>query len=363
MINRRWWISGWKTRTRYYCKERGVLRKIGLEKTAELVSALMEKGEVFAPVADAAGLNFQKIQDPGDVTLDFYNTLQSPKSVFFPQTDDMVRYRIAKGGPETVEVPLDFEQRIILGVRPCDVRSFEVMDRLFVGGGIVDPYWENRRKNTTIIGYAFDRVEPTDFYTTFGIGAADPGGSDIFMVRNETLLLLKGITEKGEKLLNSIQALEDASAEDEERFEERITEASMLKTRILATAGATEKLEKVFEDPYWMRAAAACLNCGVCTFVCPTCHCFDIQDEVLFGKGARKRIWDSCMFTDFTLHTSGHNPRTTKSQRLRQRINHKFSYYVTNCDVISCVGCGRCVRSCPVHIDIVAVVEGAMALP
>jgi len=340
-----------------------VLRKIGLEKTDELVSALMERGEVFAPVADGAAVNFQKIKDPGDVTLDFYNTLQSPKSVFFPQTDDMVRYRLTKGGPETEEVPLDSEPRIMLGVRPCDVRSFEVMDKLFTGGGIVDPYWVSRRRNTTIIGYAFDRVDPADFYTTFGIGAADPTGSDIFMVKGETALLLKGITEKGERLLDSIEVLEDASAGDEGYFEERIAEASKLATRTLATDGVAEKLEEIFEDPYWVEAAAPCLNCGVCTFVCPTCHCFDIQDETLFGEGARKRVWDSCMFTDFTLHTSGHNPRTKKSQRLRQRINHKFSYYVTNFDVISCVGCGRCTRSCPVYIDIVAVVEGAMALP
>ncbi len=340
-----------------------MLRKIGLEKTDELVAALMGKGEVFAPVADGAAVNFQKIREPGTVTLDFYNTLQSPKSVFFPQTDGMVRYRITKGAPETEEVPLDFGTRIIMGVRPCDVRSFEVMDKLFAGGDIIDPYWENRRKNTTIIGYAFDRVDPVDFYSTFGIGAADPTGSDIFMVKGLEALFLKGITEKGENLLGSINLLEDATAKDEQYLEERLTEISELKTRVLATDGAAEKLEGVFEDSYWVGAAAPCLNCGVCTFVCPTCHCFDIQDEALFGKGVRRRIWDSYMFTDFTLHTSGHNPRTKKSQRLRQRINHKFSYYVNNFDVVSCVGCGRCIRSCPVHIDIVAVVEGAMALP
>jgi sulfhydrogenase subunit beta (sulfur reductase) len=340
-----------------------VLKKIGLEKIDALASALMERGELFAPVAGDAGVDFQKIDNPGDVTLDFYNTLRSPKHVFFPQTDDMVRYRLIHGGVETEEVPLEFEPRIILGVRPCDVRSFEVMDRLFEGGGIVDPYWEERRKITTIIGYAFDRVDPADFYTTFGIGAADTRGSDVFMVKGEAGLFLKRITERGEELLGSISVLEDASPEDEAYYEEKIEEISGLETRILDTEGVPEKLEAVFEDPYWIEAAAPCLNCGVCTFVCPTCHCFDIQDETLFGKGARKRIWDSCMFTDFTLHTSGHNPRTKKSQRLRQRVNHKFSYYVTNFDVVSCVGCGRCIRSCPVHIDIMAVVEGAVALP
>lgn len=340
-----------------------MLKKIGLEKVNDLASALMEEGELFAPVAGDAGVDFQKITNSGDVTLDFYNTLRSPKAVFFPQTDDMVRYRLTHDGVETEEVPLSFDQRIVLGVRPCDVRSFEVMDSLFAGGGIVDPYWQERRESTTIIGYAFDGVDPADFYTTFGIGAADPTGSDIFMVKGEEILFLKGITKRGTALLGSIKALEDASAEDDRYFEKKIKENSQLETRILATEGVARKLEEVFEDPYWVEAAAPCLNCGVCTFVCPTCHCFDIQDEALFGRGKRRRIWDSCMFTDFTLHTSGHNPRTKKSQRLRQRINHKFSYYMTNFDIFSCVGCGRCVRSCPVHIDIVAVVEGARTLP
>ncbi|MDO9515352.1 MAG: hypothetical protein Q7J01_04530, partial [Syntrophales bacterium] len=251
-----------------------MLRKIGLEKTGELVAALTGEGELFAPVADGAVVNFQKIRGPGNVTLDFYNTLQSPKNVFFPQTDEMVSYRLTHEGVETEEVPLDFGPRIILGVRPCDVRSFEVMDKLFAGGGIVDPYWENRRKNTTIIGYAFDGVDSADFYTTFGIGAADPTGSDIFMVKGETALFLKGITERGEALLGSIEPLEDASAKDEKYFEERLTEGCALKTRILATEGAVQKLEEVFEDPYWVEVAEPCLNCGVCTFVCPTCHCF-----------------------------------------------------------------------------------------
>ena len=339
-----------------------MLRKIGFEKVEALASALMEKGELFAPVADSAGVDFWKIDDPGDVTLDFSNTLRSPKSVFFPQADDMVRYRLAHDGIETEEVRLGFDQRIILGVRPCDVRSFAVMDSLFLGDDIVDPYWAERRKNTTIIGYAFDAVEPADFYTTFGIGAADPTGSDIFMIKGEGVFLLKGITDRGEELLGAIPVLEDASAQDGEYFEKKIADNSQLETRILGTEGIAKKLEGVFEDPYWTDAAAPCLNCGVCTFVCPTCHCFDIQDETLFGGGARRRIWDSCMFTDFTLHTSGHNPRTKKSQRLRQRINHKFSYYITNFDVFSCVGCGRCTRSCPVNIDIVAVVEGAASL-
>lgn len=339
-----------------------MLKKIGLEKLNEFVSALIEKGTLFAPVKGDAGVDFQEIKNAGDVTLDFYNTLQSPKCVFFPQIDDMVRYRLKKETTDIEEISLDFEPRIAFGIRPCDVKSFEIMDKLFTGGGIVDPYWENRRKNTTIMGYAFDTVDPADFYGAFGLHAADTTGSDVFMVKGEKNLLLKAITEKGEKLLGSVDILEDALEEDRKYFEERLKEGAELETRTLSLEGVAGKLRDMFGSPYWEKVAAPCLNCGVCTFVCPTCHCFDIQDETLFGEGTRRKIWDSCMFTDFTLEASGHNPRTQKSQRLRQRVNHKFSYYVTNFEVTSCVGCGRCTRSCPVNIDILTVVEEAVEM-
>jgi ferredoxin len=122
-------------------------------------------------------------------------------------------------------------------------------------------------------------------------------------------------------------------------------------------------LEAIFNNnDFWTKVSSACLSCGACTFVCPNCYCFDICDDTMFGKGTRRRVWDACMFTDFTLEASGHNPRTQVYQRLRQKINHKYSYHVKKYGVISCVGCGRCTRSCPVNIDIYSIVEEALKL-
>jgi ferredoxin len=110
--------------------------------------------------------------------------------------------------------------------------------------------------------------------------------------------------------------------------------------------------------PFWDDLAFACLNCGTCTFACPTCWCFDIQDEVHGKCGVRMKNWDSCMFPIFTVHTTGHNPRGTKTQRVRQRFMHKLKYFVDKYETgIMCVGCGRCVRQCPVNIDIRRVCE------
>jgi sulfhydrogenase subunit beta (sulfur reductase) len=345
-----------------------VFKKIALEKLGDLVSELTARGPLYAPVRGEKSIDFQKIRRPADVTLDFYNTEMSPKFVFFPQSEEMIRYKIGKEEPQAEIVPIDAAPSVLFGVRPCDARSFEIMDRHFLGAGTIDPYWKDKREKTIIVGYAFDTStppDPADFYNTLGIHAADTEGSDVLMIRKDGELLLKDVTEKGEGLLKDLAALEAASAQDEVFFEEAIRKGRDVKTRFaeIKDEAIAEKLVRIFEKKeFWEEKTAACISCGVCTFVCPTCYCFDINDETLFREGARRRFWDACMFTDFTLEASGHNPRPKIFQRYRQKACHKYSYHVTKYGCISCVGCGRCIRSCPVNIDIFSIVEAAAQL-
>jgi len=342
-----------------------VFKTITLEKWSDFVSALMEKGPLFAPVKGEKSFDFRRIEDPSVVTLDFYNTALSPKFVFFPPSEDLIRYRLVKNAAESVPVPIEAPPSVILGVRPCDAKSFEIMDRHFLGAGVIDPYWKQRRDQTTVIGYAFDPrtpPDPADFYSALGIRAADPAGSDILMIKRDGDLLLKSVTEKGEALLRDLSPA-DGSAEDERAFDEILAQGNDLRSRFLEIQDAeiAGKLSAIFEDKaFWEKAAEACIGCGICTFVCPTCYCFDISDETLFNEGARKRFWDACMFTDFTLEASGHNPRPKIFQRYRQKVCHKYAYHVRKYGCISCVGCGRCIRACPVNIDIFSVVENAL---
>jgi sulfhydrogenase subunit beta (sulfur reductase) len=345
-----------------------VFKKIALEKLGDLASALMERGPLYAPVKDEKSVDFQRIQQPADVTLDFYNTAMSPKFVFFPQSEEMIRYTMGKEETQTEIVPIDAAPSVILGVRPCDAKSLDIMDRHFLGAGIIDPYWKDKRDKTIVIGYAFDPStppDPADFYTTLGIHAADPDGSDIFMIRKNGELLLKDVTEKGEGILKELTALETGSEQDEAFYAEALRKGGDVKTRFVQIKddAIAAKLMQIFEKKeFWEDRTAACIGCGACTFVCPTCYCFDINDETSFRQGARKRFWDACMFTDFTLEASGHNPRPKIFQRYRQKVCHKYSYHVSKYGCISCVGCGRCTRSCPVNIDIFSIVESATQL-
>jgi ferredoxin len=343
-----------------------VLKKITLDKLPELAAALMEKGTLVAPVKEDAGFNFREISNAGQVDLNFHNTIISPKSAFFPQMEDFVRYQTGKLITEAAPVELNLRPVFLFGVRPCDVKSFEIMDIHFSGTGVVDPYWQKRREAATIFGYAFDLnvpAEAEEFYLTMGIGAADPEGSDIFMMKNNDDLLLKSITPKGEKLLTELNGLAEASADEQKYFDNSIAAGRDFKTRFTCVddKAIAKKFEGLFHNTdFWEKVSNACLSCGVCTFVCPTCYCFDICDETLFSQGTRRRVWDACMFTDFTLEASGHNPRTKVYQRLRQKICHKYSYHVRKYGVISCVGCGRCTRHCPVNIDIFSIVDAAV---
>ncbi len=343
-----------------------MLKKIAIEKISELASGLMAKGILIAPVRESSGHNFAEISDPQQVDLNFYNTLMSPKSAFFPHREDFVKYKIGKPLAEAEPAELNLKPSFLFGVRPCDVKSFEIMDIHFNAAGIIDPYWRARREATTIFGYAYDLsvpVDSADFYNTMGIFAADPEGSDIFMVKKDQELLLKSIRSNGEKLLTELSVLEEASSSDEDYFDEYVKKGKDYKTRFNCVDAEiiAKKLEDVFDNTdFWTKMSAACLSCGVCTFVCPNCYCFDICDDNMFGKGTRSRVWDTCMFTDFTLEASGHNPRTHVYQRLRQKISHKYSYHIRKYGVISCVGCGRCTRQCPVNIDIYSIIEAVL---
>jgi ferredoxin len=114
-----------------------------------------------------------------------------------------------------------------------------------------------------------------------------------------------------------------------------------------------EWLEKNFSHPYWDALALRCHGCGACAAVCPTCHCFDIDDEPEgIGHGTRRRNWDTCQTGRFTLHASGHNPREHQNARFRQRILHKFYVYPSKFGEVLCTGCGRCARACPAGMDL-----------
>jgi ferredoxin len=293
------------------------------------------------------------------------NTRQAPKELFFPRSEVLFSYRDGKVIPED----LPKERRIVFAMRPCDARSAVLLDHVFDvepapaesasadPASVQDPYYVNRRRNTVLMGLACNRPMSTCFCTSVGGSPFSTDGLDLLWTDLGDRYLVEAFTAQGETLIDGRPQMREAGSED-------VAQKAALAARAASAIsgpdvqGVKEKLDGMYDSPFWQHVHLKCLGCGACTYLCPTCHCFDIQDEGDRRQGRRVRNWDTCQFALFTRHASGHNPRTSGKERMRQRMMHKFNYFVENYDAIACVGCGRCVRECPVNLDIRAVLEG-----
>ena len=321
------------------------------------LEALRKTYGVFVPVKDG---DFHTFMPPDKGKLpdfNYQNSRLSPKSMVYPQSERMFEYTLDKADSEAnivKESPKDYSPRAVVGIRPCDVHAFQIVKRNFDNPEYRDPWWVQHFESTTLVGLGCNEPCSTCFCTEVGGGPFSQEGLDVLLFDMGETFLVKGLTDKGEALLGKITGGRPADDQALKNAEDLAVSASKKITSSIPTDRLKEKATNdLFNAPFWEGIAFACLNCGTCTYLCPTCWCFDIQDEVLGKEGDRIRNWDSCMFPLFTLHGSGHNPRDNKVQRVRQRFMHKLKYYVDKYDIgVQCSGCGRCVRYCPVNIDI-----------
>jgi ferredoxin len=330
---------------------------------AEVVKRIAGQKLVYAPVKDGSSVSFKYLDQGESAFLDYGNSTNAPKNIFFPQTETLMRYTRTDKGNKLVSAQENIDEMVLFGVRPCDLRSFQLLDFVFDQEKYSDPYYVKRREATTIVALAC-KTPPysTCFCTSVGGYPAFSDGADVMIFELDDEYLLEFLTDKGEKLATHFGALEDATDSALARRDELTgLAADAIKTQI-PSMEIKPWLDENFDHPYWDTIHQSCLACGTCSYLCPTCHCFDIKDEVESDDGVRLRTWDSCMYSIYTKETSGHNPRSSQKERWRQRLMHKFKYFVDNFSEISCVGCGRCVRSCPVNIDIRKVVSDIMTL-
>jgi ferredoxin len=318
------------------------------------LARLREQATVYAPTKDDAGdVVLGELASGEPVVLEYRNFRLSPKAFLLPQNLTLLHLKDGKA-----EEPGPTDRRVILfGVRPCDARAILALDQVFLEGGQHDPYYAHLRATSVLISLACERPMSSCFCTSVGGGPGDGAGADVLAVPLDADLLLMPQTPRGEALLSSVaDLLQDASPPALKEAQERIHAAEELVAPV-KVEDCAPRLRAAYDSPLWEAAGRKCLGCGTCSFLCPTCHCFDITDEVRNGTGRRVRTWDCCAYPLFTLHASGHNPRPTAKERWRQRIMHKFRYAVENCDRPFCVGCGRCIRYCPAGMDLRTVLK------
>jgi sulfhydrogenase subunit beta (sulfur reductase) len=313
---------------------------------------LMDEYDLYAPVQLAEGVSvFKKIDRPGEVNLTQLHTQKPAKEVFFPQSETLFRYE--KAGNQNQMIPMEEErrERILLGARPCDIEAISIIEKVFVGEEYTDVYFLEKKKKTTIMGLGCNHPLSTCFCSSVGGDPFQRAGSDLFFIDLGEAYLVELLTEKGMAFQKN-KFFKEADPKDLILAKELEGKAFEKVRFPIPVDGIEKRLDLMAESSFWDRVHEKCIGCRICTYLCPTCHCFDIADETCRDQGKRVRNWDSCLSALYSLETSGHNPRPTTRERVRQRLMHKFNYFPKTFGQVACVGCGRCIIYCPVHFDI-----------
>ena len=332
--------------------------KIAKSNLGELYRAIAEAQDLFVPVRVAGQTNFALWTEDACVDIETLKAVKSPKDVFFPQSENLYSVRRNEGKYKIEPEARCNEDFVVFGMKGCDVKGVEVLDRVFLSDP-VDSYYAARRQHGTIVALACGEPEESCFCKVFGIDAADPKADVAAWIVGDDLYW-KALTEKGEKLTALVSGLltdgDEATVEAKKAEIRAIIEKLPYSDLSLEGWDGTKTAEK-FDSKVWEELYKPCLACGTCTFVCPTCQCYDIKDYDTGNGIQRYRCWDSCMYSDFTMMAHGNN-RTSQMQRFRQRFMHKLVYFPANNEgMYSCVGCGRCVDKCPAALNIVKVIK------
>lgn len=335
--------------------------KIAKSKLPELLKAIAAQQELFLPVNNNGQVNFAAWFESCNADIETLKTVKSPKDMFFPQSETLYTVKKEQHKLSVEPQTLADQNFVAFGMKACDIQGIKVLDKVFLAEP-VDTFYRARREHGTIVALACHEPEESCFCKVFGVDCAEPDADVVMWNANDTLYW-KAVTDKGTALTEALSGvLENADAADEKAVETEQENIRAIVEKLPYTNLSLEGWngnvsEEKFNSPVWEKLYKPCLACGTCTFVCPTCQCYDIKDYDTGHGIQRYRCWDSCMYSDFTMMAHGNN-RTSQMQRFRQRFMHKLVYFPANNDgMYSCVGCGRCVEKCPSSLNIVKVIK------
>lgn len=319
-----------------------VLRRTDLSRM--LADALAGGWTVFGPVRADCGVLLAKIDHPDQISSDHILTVNTLKDVLLPRCETLARFDLER--QEISAVTGTPERILIFGTRPCDASAGAIVDSILMGQ-TRDARYAARREQAVIVTLGCSKADDACFCTSMGYGPHDPTGSDVLILPKAGDFIVRSLTPRGKHLLEELAIKEDENWEPDTPPE---------LGRRVDTTRLKQWLDANFDSPKWESVSEGCVSCGICYYLCPTCHCFDIADEAGASRGQRLRIWDCCSFPGFTKMAS-HQPRIGRHARYRQRVMHKFKYTVDNVGKVACVGDGRCIRYCPYGVDICEVLE------
>lgn len=353
------------------------LKVMTIDGVRKFLEGLGGQYRIIGPTAQEGVFVFKELKGAGGIALEYPITLYPIKGFLLPPKEDYLRYR-KDGKVDIVAMIEEVPPTVFYGIRPCDLHSLWLLDEAFIKDG-VDVLYEVKRKNFLFV--VLDCLKPCDEYAFCrDVGSLYIEGYDVLLTRttgeeivsksgkNLTVLssdrgkslegplyIVRAQTEKGEMVLKDHADLVVLDADEGEVIKKIYEEREKVFDKRLKAEKdmIPEILWRAYSSPYWEEVASKCLGCGACNFVCPTCYCFDVVEEIDLNlkEGRRYRTWDSCMLINFALVASGENFRHKRFERLRHRFLRKGKYLLDRYGKLGCVGCGRCTRHCLVKIN------------
>lgn len=284
---------------------------------------------------------------------DITHGADSWKKYLFPPRAELFRVSRQNGGWSAVYPEKEDTKLAFIGVRPCELAAIGIQDRVFIRDDFVDPMYYNQRVNVLLVVVNCLHPSGTCFCTSMETGPKAEKGFDLSLTELEDIFLVEMGSEAGVTLLEPLE-WEPASAFYLQTAEDELVRAKeSMRRGIDSLDQIPELLLENLAHPHWDEVAKRCLSCTSCTQVCPTCFCWDVEDNTDLSRehSKRERVWDSCFNLSYSAQAGGNTRPTTKS-RYRQWLTHKMGSWVKQFGESGCVGCGRCITWCPAKIDI-----------
>ncbi len=322
--------------------------------TSELkpfLDAIAEDMELYVPKMYGTHYVYNRY-DTAAKTVEFNNirACTPVKEFLFPMRELAAVY------PEPVE-PKEIKPFAVFGLKYCDIRSIEILDRVFTETDFEDSLYIERRDKMFII--SSDCTDPAEscFCNVMGGKPFAQTGFDLNVSQVNDKYVIDIGSDKGKEFIekhNDIfsEAKADIIAERDKIRSETQKQLEQNNEDLKFDSSVNEIVEKSHDSFVYDEEAKTCVECQACTRVCPTCHCFYLYDNKQKDYFTKMKMWDSCMRIAYAEVAGGANPRKALGERLRHRFMHKFSYFLERYGIEMCVGCGRCVDGEAGEVDI-----------
>jgi formate hydrogenlyase subunit 6/NADH:ubiquinone oxidoreductase subunit I len=330
------------------------MKYIKLENLLKLLEELKKDYRVFVPVKKEDQRFYREYTEPSDdIAIGEVRAFEPLKS-FFSSAREVVAEGFKDDIPHSGDKPF-----ALVGVKACDLKGFKIQDHVFMDHDYKDPFYIKKREENLIISADCTCAIDTCFCLALGDNPYPQEEFDINLSEVSGGFAVEVGSDKGQKLVDTYSSLLEEAKEDigaeKEKQRKKVTkevEDNIKENKVPDQDRYKGIIEKNWESDIWEDEAKTCVECGACTIICPTCHCFLLYDQKSEERMARLRIWDSCMIKDYARVAGGANPRAKLWMRLRNRFDKKFDYLPKVADVYACTGCGRCISACPAKIDI-----------